>query len=113
MESFQHHFLSADGGGRLPSWEAALRVSVRSSAPPPSGFLLLREVEDLAVSLSQVLLLFEVHLERTLDGHEGDAPLGRRADGKRRFPAEGLGAAALILEWRCRLLPGWSSAGWS
>lgn len=43
--------------------------------PPPSGLLLLGEVEDLAVRLSQVLLLLEVHLERTLDGHEGDAPL--------------------------------------
>lgn len=78
MEYFHHHFLSADGTGRLPSEEAALRVSFKSSAPP-SGFLLLREVEDLAVSLSQVLLLFEVHLECTLDGHEGYAPLGRTA----------------------------------
>lgn len=74
------HFLLAGGGS--PRVEAALRVSVRSSAR--SGLLLLGEVEDLAVSLSQVLLLFEVHLECTLDGDEGDAPLGKTAHSHRQ-----------------------------
>lgn len=49
-----------------------------SITPPPSGLLLFGEVEDLAVRLSQVLLLFEVHLKRTLDGYEGDAALVER-----------------------------------
>lgn len=40
-----------------------------------SGFLLLGEVEDLAVGLPQVLLLFEVHLKRPLDGHKGNTSL--------------------------------------
>lgn len=35
--------------------------------------LLLGEVEDPAVGLSQVLLLFEVDFEGSLDGHEGDS----------------------------------------
>lgn len=58
----------------------------------PSGLLLLREVEDLAVSLSQVLLLLEVHLERTLDGDKGDAPLGKRADSHRQAGASSHGS---------------------
>lgn len=41
-----------------------------------SGLFRLGEVEDLAVSLAQVLLLLEVDLERPFDGHEGDAALG-------------------------------------
>lgn len=40
-----------------------------------SGLFLLGEVEDLAVGLSQVLLLLEVDLKRPLDGHKGDASL--------------------------------------
>lgn len=45
--------------------------------PPPSssGLLLLGEVEDLAVGLSQVLLLLEVDFERPLDGHKRDPSL--------------------------------------
>lgn len=54
-----------------------VRPSSLRTAPPPSGFLLLGEVEDLAVGLPQVLLLFEVHLKRPLDGHKGDASLKR------------------------------------
>lgn len=60
-----------------PQVEVGLEV-LDQDPPPPSGLLLLGEVEDLAVSLSQVLLLLEVHLERTLDGYEGDAPLMER-----------------------------------
>lgn len=40
-----------------------------------SRLLLLREVEDLAVGLSQVLLLLEVHLKRPLDGHKCNTSL--------------------------------------
>lgn len=39
------------------------------------GFLCLGEVEDLAVSLPLVLLLFEVHLKRSLDGHKRNPTL--------------------------------------
>ena len=45
---------------------------------PRSGLLLLGEVEDPAVRLPQVLLLLEVHLEGSLDGHKCDAPLKER-----------------------------------
>lgn len=49
---------------------------VRPAGPPlSSGLLLLGEVEDLAVGLPQVLLLFEVHFKRPLDGHKGDTSL--------------------------------------
>lgn len=59
-----------------PQVEVGLEVLDQDPPPyPPSGLLLLGEVEDLAVGLSQVLLLLEVHLERPLDGYEGDAPL--------------------------------------
>lgn len=62
-----------------------VRPSSLRTAPPPSGFLLLGEVEDLAVGLPQVLLLFEVHLKRPLDGHKGDASLKR---GKKKKDSE-------------------------
>lgn len=45
---------------------------------PVLGFLLFGEVEDLAVSLPQVLLLLEVHLKRSLNGHKGDSSLRRK-----------------------------------
>lgn len=70
----------SDSSSPPPSSPLQQRCALRPVVLPPdcgasSGFLLLREVEDLAVGLSQVLLLFEVHLKRPLDGHEGDASL--------------------------------------
>lgn len=60
----------------LPSLGPQTEVCGLSGCPPAfgasSGFLLLGEVEDLAVGLPQVLLLFEVHLKCPLDGHKGD-----------------------------------------
>lgn len=52
-----------------------VRPSLPSGPPLSSGLLLLGEVEDLAVGLPQVLLLFEVHFKRPLDGHKGDTSL--------------------------------------
>lgn len=53
----------------------ARRLQFVAVLRPPSGLLLLGEVEDLAVGLSQVLLLFEVDLERPLDCHKSDSTL--------------------------------------
>lgn len=79
---FHQHFLL----WLLPSSPLSAEVCAGAVCPvilPPdaaaaaaaSGLLLLREVEDLAVGLPQVLLLFEVHLKRSLDGDEGDTSL--------------------------------------
>lgn len=52
-----------------------VRLSSVRTAGFSSGFLLLGEIEDLAVGLPQVLLLFEVDLKRPLDGNKGDTSL--------------------------------------
>lgn len=75
-----HHW-----GGQLWRPATALKTSPEevvgggewcsASSTCSSGLLLLGEVEDLAVGLPQVLLLFEVHLKRPFDGHKGDATL--------------------------------------
>lgn len=74
---FHQHFLLTELSSRPPLKQ---RCVVRPSICPPTvqpslGLFLLGEVEDLAVGLPQVLLLFEVHLKRPLDGHKGDTSL--------------------------------------
>ncbi len=46
-----------------------------------SGLLYLREIEDLAMSLSEILLLLEINLKRPFNSHERNATLSQREKG--------------------------------
>lgn len=82
---FQQHFLLRDEQltSSLPSplrLRCALHPAVLLDCGGCSGLLLLGEVEDLTVGLPQVLLLFEVHFKRPLDGHKGDTSLEEKKE---------------------------------
>lgn len=55
------------------AWRSLMSQSIKGSGH--SGLVLLGEVEDLAMGLAEVLLLFEVHLKRTLNGYKCYATL--------------------------------------